>query len=280
MPLAVSNIAWPAELEEQAASLLMAAGIAGVEVAPTKVWPQPLSATWAEVARYRQFWEGRGLRIVALQSLLFGQNHLQLFADAPLREATHDCLAGMIRLASWLGADVLVFGSPKNRLVGGGSLQAAHDTAVSFFRRLGQVAHDHGVWFCIEPNPIEYGCDFVTTAADGLALVQEVNQPGFGLHLDAAGMTLAGDNAQEIMRTAGDWWRHFHVSEPYLQPVGAGGCNHQAFSAAIDHAKYEGWLSIEMKALDPPQADPLAHVDAAVALCQSSYRAAKSLVCT
>ena len=273
MPLAMSNIAWPAELEEQAAARLLAGGAAGVEVAPTKVWPQPLAATLAEIAGYRHFWESRGLRVVALQSLLFGQNHLQLFGDAALRKAALDYLAGMIVLAGRLGAEVLVFGSPKNRRVGSGSLPAAHDTSVALFRRLGQLAQDEGVWFCIEPNPVQYGCDFITTAAEGLALVQDVNQPGFGLHLDAAAMMLAGDNPEQIMRVAGTWWRHFHISQPYLQPVAGDACGHEVFSKAICSSEYRGWLSIEMKPPDGLAADPLAHVDAALAFCHSAYRA-------
>lgn len=270
MQLAVSNIAWPAECEPRAAATLAALGVEGVEIAPTKVWPQPLAASKGEVSRYRQFWEDQGLRIVALQSLLFGQGDLQLFQSASQREATFDYLAGMIRLARWLGADVLVFGSPKNRLVGDGSPATAHFTAVEFFSQLGKVAHDQGVWFCIEPNPTQYGCDFVTTASEGLSLVEEVNQPGFGLHLDAAGMTLARDDAASMMQAAGPWWRHFHVSEPFLQPIGSGATPHGRLSTAIERAGYDRWLSIEMKAVDS-LGDPLGPVEAAIEACRRVY---------
>ncbi len=233
MQLAVSNIAWPTELEHEAAKRLAALGLTGVEIAPTKVWREPVATSPLEAARYRGFWESHGLRIVALQSLLFGHNDLQLFQHAASRQAMFERLSGMIRLAALLGAEVLVFGSPKNRVVGTVAPVQAHCIALEFFRRLGQFAHDQGVWFCIEPNPSQYGCDFVTTAAEGLALVESVAQPGFGLHLDAGGMTLAGDNAHEVMPEAGKWWRHFHVSEPFLQPVGSGDSRHEIVSEAL-----------------------------------------------
>lgn len=270
MPLAISNIAWPFECERQVPARIAARGVTGVEVAPTKVWEQPLEVSRLEATHYRQFWEGHGLRIVALQSLLYGQQHLQLFQGAALREATFDYLAGMIRLANWLGAEVLVFGSPKNRLVGEGSYADAQRMAVDFFRKLGQLAQELGVWFCIEPNPVQYGCDFLTTAAAGLTLVEAVNQPGFGLHLDAAGMTLAGDDARQIMASAGNWWRHFHVSEPFLLPIGSGATPHHEFSTAIEHSQYSRWLSIEMKTVDAAE-NPIASVEAALDACWQQY---------
>ena len=65
MKLAVSSIAWEPEEDESVAETLMELGVEGVEVAPTKIWPQPLRATDREIEAYRNFWESRGIRIVA-----------------------------------------------------------------------------------------------------------------------------------------------------------------------------------------------------------------------
>ena len=269
MKLAISNIAWPESLDEPVVELMHSRGLTGVELAPTKIWPEPLSATQAEVRACRHAWESRGLPIVALQSLLFGKNDLQVFAPPAQQAETFKYLSGMIRLAAELGAGVLVFGSPKNRLLGELSLEQAWQQAVTFFRRIGEVAQRHGVWFCIEPNPTCYGCDFVTAAAHGIELVREVNQPGFGLHLDAAGMSLAGDDPQTAFLQAGPWWQHLHLSEPYLQPLGAGESRHASIAQALAETPYSGWLSIEMK---PPAAgQELAQIAASLDFCIEQY---------
>ena len=85
MRLAVSNIAWPAGADDDAARLLVAHGVAGVEVAPARVCERPWEAPAGLVAAYRGFWEDRGLPIVALQALLFGRPELVLFGDAATR---------------------------------------------------------------------------------------------------------------------------------------------------------------------------------------------------
>ena len=48
-------------------------------------------------------------------------------------------------LGGWLGARALVFGSPRNRSVGGVAPEQVNAIAMPFFRRLGAIARLHGV---------------------------------------------------------------------------------------------------------------------------------------
>jgi D-psicose/D-tagatose/L-ribulose 3-epimerase len=246
MRLAISNIAWPAGADEAAAPLLHAHGVEGVELALTKIWPEPIDAPAAAIRAYRERWEKQGIRIAALQALLFGKPHLALFGSESVRRQTLDYLAAIIERAAWLGARALVFGSPKNRQRGERSANEAWAIAVPFFHELGRIAGAHGVCFCIEPNPSEYGCDFVTTVAEGLELVDAVAEEGFGLHLDSGGMTLAGDPPTKIADAA-ERCRHFHVSEPFLAEVGRDSkVRHRECAEALQARGYRGWVSIEM----------------------------------
>ncbi len=267
MKLAISNIAWPSSDEGRVADLLREMGIAGVEVAPTKIWPQPLSVTTAEIQAYREFWESRGVRIVALQALLFGRADLTIFDSAETRRQTFDYLAGMIRLAATLGARVLVFGSPKNRRVGHLASEEASRIALPFFRDLAAVAVDHDTMFCIEPNPPEYGCDFLTTSAAALDLIRSVNSPGLGLHLDAGGLTLSREPLTAVEEGL-PWLRHFHISEPHLESLGAGGSDHRGYGETLARIGYQGWTSIEMR---QPVADGLQRVKDALTYSLDRY---------
>ncbi|WP_406701278.1 sugar phosphate isomerase/epimerase family protein [Singulisphaera sp. Ch08] len=247
MRLAVSNIAWPSGADADAAKILADHGAEGVEIAPTKVWPRPLDADESDVLAYRKTWEQRGLRVVALQALLFGRPDLVLFGDGAVHRQTIDYLKGMIDLASALGAGALVFGSPKNRLIGDRPREEADVIATAIFRELGDYAANSGTAFCIEANPAAYGCDFVTSTVEAAELVARVDSEGFGLHLDTGGMTLSGEDPVQTVVGLTPRCRHFHASEPHLAPVGRGGADHPAFRTALRAVQYEGWVSIEMK---------------------------------
>ena len=245
--LAISNIAWPREQEPRVADLMVEHGLAGVEVAPTMVWDRPFEATDRELQRYRDFWNRRGIQIVALQALLFGRDDLKLFEDEQTRSRLLEHLRGMIRLGARLGARVLVFGAPKNRWRGTMPEQEADETAVSFFKAAGEAAAEYRVTLCIEPNPVEYGCDFVTDSEQGLELVKKVASPGFGLHLDAAAMTLAAEVIETRLSKCSDALRHFHASEPFLGSLGQGGVSHDHFASVLRDHHYSNWVSVEMR---------------------------------
>jgi len=262
--IAISNIAWQAAEETAIADLLAKQGIAGVEVAPTKLWPAPLEATPAELDAYKAFWQQRGIAIVALQALLYGRPDLKLFASAANRAETLQYLQGIVAIAARLGARLLVFGAPKSRQRGSLSVAEATDIACEFFQKLGETAWQRGCQICIEPNPKVYQCDFVTNACEGLALVERANSPGFGLHLDAAALTLGGDIGSEAaeknnlgdLQSAIARISHFHISEPQLGPVGANESApptvpHERLSQLLQAANYSGWRSIEMRPQDP-----------------------------
>ena len=246
MKLAMSAIAWEPPDDEAAARILREHGFTGVELAPTKIFPRPDAATEAEVAACRRAWEARGLRVVALQALLFGRPDLTVFGES--RSRTLDYLGGIARLGGRLGAGALVFGSPRNRARGLLPAADAWRSAVEFFRALGSAAAEAGTCVCIEPNPPRYGADFITTSEEALRLVEEVASPGFGLHLDAACALLAGEDFPARLRASAHVLRHVHLSEPDLAPVRAGGTvDLHAIGAALRDADYRGWVSVEMK---------------------------------
>lgn len=245
--IAISNLAWPARDEDAVIRVMCELSINGVEIAPTKVWASPLSATCEEVNAYCEKWAVNGIQIVALQSLLFGRPDLTIFGTSAKRAETLNYLCSIIRLAARLGAGVLVFGSPGNRKVNDLPQHAIDEIAIPFFRSLGEAASEQGVCFCIEPNPTLYSADFVTTGPAGIELVRRVDHPGFGLHLDAACMTLSGENAPQTLLEAGSLLRHFHVSAPALGQIENVVVNHTAIAQALCQSGYTGWISIEMR---------------------------------
>ena len=119
---AVSNIAWTSHDDPAIFALLQKYGVAGIEIAPSKIWPQWIGASQASAAEYRKRLADRGFCVPAMQSLLFGIPNLSVFDESShARFLEHMKLVAEI--AEGLGAKVLVFGSPKNRRRG-------HETAL------------------------------------------------------------------------------------------------------------------------------------------------------
>ncbi|MEI4272301.1 sugar phosphate isomerase/epimerase [Klenkia sp. LSe6-5] len=255
MKLAFSNLAWPAERDTAVLAELPRRGFDHLEIAPTRIWSDPLAVPEQELRAFRSQMEDHGLHVVALQSLLFGRPELQLFGDDDARAALADHLVGMARLASAVGAQRLVFGSPGNRRRGALPVEEADAVAVPFFAELGRRAEDLGVCFCIEANPTAYKCDYLTDAVASTAFVRAVDSSGVRLHLDTACMALGGDDPVERVEDGVDVLAHVHLSAPQLGPVGPGGpVDHASFAEALRGSGYDGHVSVEM--LVPSGDDP------------------------
>lgn len=270
MKLAVSNIAWTAEEEVAVAEKLQELGVQYVEIAPTKQWETPTTPTPEDVQKYKDFWNSYGIEVVAFQSMLFNQPDLKIFETAENRKETLEYLKQYIDLAHSMGVQRMVFGSPKNRQKGDLDAAAATAIATDFFNELGDHAQQKDVIFCIEPNAKDYACDFVTTAQAGIDLVKRVGNPGFGLHLDAACMALAGDDLAASITAAGSLMKHFHISSPMLGLVeDREDVDHRAAAKALHDTKYQGFVSIEMRPGDA--GSNLERVESAVRFTQSVY---------
>lgn len=253
MKVAVSTIAFADPFDEGVLTDLRTAGVAGIEVAPTMIWPDINSVTTAELAQVRSMYADHGLAVIAMQALLYGRPDVTLFGDETV---FLEHLETVCRIGGGLGAHALVFGSPKNRLRGVLSETDAMDRAVEVFQRAGARASEHGTAIVIEPNPEDYGADFITTASDATTLVRRVDHPGVRLHLDTACLRLAGTDLVTAVHNGADVLAHFHVSEPGLAPVpGDGLTDHSAAAAALRDVGYDGYVSVEMRRGDSPEVD-------------------------
>ena len=254
MKLAFSNIAWSPHDSPEVFALLRERGFTGIEVAPTKVWPGWAGADVQAARSYRRRLADEGFAVPALQAVLFGKPDAQLFGDGQAAFVSH--LEEVAALAEALGAKAVVLGAPKQRRLGQQTTAEALERATPVFHRLGQVYAEHGTCLCIEPNPSRYGCDFIIHAEEGADLVRRVNSSGFGLHLDAAGMFLEGDDLATVWPAVGGVVRHFHVSEPDLGDFREPRVPHATNLAFLESHGFGGWLSVEMR--EP--AEPLAAV--------------------
>lgn len=273
MRLSISNIAWDAEEDAAVAALLARHAVDAVDVAPGKYFPRPQQATDVEVAEVRRWWASRGIEITGMQALLFGTTGLNVFGPADVQRAMLAHLDAVCRIGGGLGAKCLVFGSPKNRDRAALDDSRVLDVACGFFSRLGDVAARHGVVVCLEPNPVAYGANFMTTSAETAAVVRAVGHPAIRMQLDIGALAMNGEDIGEVVAAHGDLIAHIHASEPGLKTLGDGGSDHARAAAVLADGRVGKLVCIEMLAAnDEPH---LNAVERALLAADATYRVAE-----
>lgn len=239
----MSSLAFGGQFDDGIASALLEEGICGIEIAPTAIWGSDGYPTSLEVAEVRRRWAEYGFHIPAIQSLLYGRDELALF-DADTWPALSDHLMRMADIASHLGAAIMVFGSPRNRLKGDLDDDAAVSMARRFLSDLASKLKGSGLAMTLEPNPADYGADFMTTYDEVLAVVDAVDSPSIRPQIDTGCLHLSGDDpaASVARRTPA----HVHISAPGLGLVPGEGVDHRDVADRLRSAGYEGWLTVEM----------------------------------
>lgn len=246
MKIGISNIAWDVAEDSQISSTLQQFGIDAIDIAPGKYFQDPRAVSNSDIANVRGWWADRGIEITGMQALLFGTSGLNLFGNSRTQKKMLEYLRALCRIGMRLGATRLVFGSPKNRDRSGLTDAQAREVAVSFFNQLGDAAQEHGVIICLEPNPVEYGANFMTNSRDTLTVVEAVGHSAIKMQFDTGAVTMNGECPQAVLEECANSVGHIHISEPNLVPIGDETTDHSMLSKAISSFLPDHTASIEM----------------------------------
>jgi sugar phosphate isomerase/epimerase len=267
MKLSISNIAWNDPFDEDIIGILKTAGVQGIEIAPTKIWPDWQGMDVPGAAKVREQVQRHGFSVPALQAVLFARPELMMFASDESRDRTHEHLCRVADVAAALGATAVVFGAPRNRDPLELENDEAFGVAVDFFSRVGAYYESRKTVLCIEANPPQYACRFITDSDQAAALVAAVDSAGVGLHLDAACMAMAGEDPVASVEKHMSTIKHFHISEPDLAGFASPKIAHRAIADVLRANGYSGWASIEMR----PQEDAAVGVRQALEFACATY---------
>lgn len=216
--LGVSSLAWEPSEDRDIASLLQSRQISFIDLVPTKYFAWDDSAAVKKAMAIGKYWAAFGIRIRGIQSLLFGAGPLNiLHPDDWPKLAAH--FERVFSIASALGADHLVFGSPNNRKKGAMDTVDAVSIATSFFKTLADQARDHACVVLLEPNPVDYGCDFLTTTTEAISLVQKVNHENLMIQLDLGTCFYNNEQADDIFKASASSIGYVHLATKNLQAL-------------------------------------------------------------
>jgi sugar phosphate isomerase/epimerase len=273
MKLSISNIAWSKSNDDTVYSLMSKYGCIGLDIAPSRVCTNPslFKKNEEEIISFRRTLNSNGVHLVAMQSLLYGNQTVQLFESRDSNKIAIALLKNMIDLGFALGVSRLIFGSPKNRVIGHlteEKMCVANET----FTELGVYAKSKGIIFCIEPNPSVYGGDFLTSTIQAIEFVRKVDNANVKINLDTGTMIINDEKIREILHDNLDYVGHIHISMPNLSPISFLPLHHELISFLLRN-NYQDWVSIEMAPVE--EENQIAVIENALRQCRLAIDLAK-----
>lgn len=242
MRLSVSNIAWIKEYDEEIYAFLQAEKIEGLEIAPTRIFPEAPYEKLSEAAAFATgLKEKYNLAIPSMQSIWFGRTE-NIFTSENERKVLLDYTKKAIDFAAAVGCENLVFGCPRNRAFTEGS---DIKKAIPFFEELGDYAYNKNTVLSMEANPPIYNTNYCNTTLEAVELVKTVGSKGFLINLDYGTMIQNGEDLH-VVEAARQWLNHVHISEPGLALV-EHRPSHKELAKYLKETEYNRFVSLEIK---------------------------------
>ena len=216
---------------------IKAAGFDGVEIPIFEGDPAHYKTIKAELDK-------QGLKCTSVTVMNPDSNPIS--PDAAVRKAASERLKWAIDCNHALGAETMVgpFHSALGVFSGDPPTGDEKKRAVEVLRPAAELAKQANLMLGIEYlNRFE--CYFLTTAADAVSLVKEVNHPNFGTMYDTFHANIEEVRPSTAIRTIAPYMRHVHISENHRGTPGTGQVNWFETFRTLREVHYDGWLVIE-----------------------------------
>lgn len=244
MKISICNIAWDSNEDVNVYRLLSEEGIAGIEVAPTILFPtEPYLHIKDALKWKKKLLNDFGLEISSIMSIWYGRGE-NIFYSRENRTELMEYSKLAIQFAECLGARNVVFGCPKNR--NGYSRDIRNrEVALEFFHSLGEVAEKHNTVIGLEANPTVYHTDFLNTTIDTIKFIETIDSKAVKLNLDV-GTIVYNNESLDFIEQGRKIINHVHISEPFLRKIRFHSI-HRSLSKFLYSIDYKGYVSIEME---------------------------------
>jgi D-psicose/D-tagatose/L-ribulose 3-epimerase len=256
--LSVSNIGFDNYKILDCAQKFRDMGIRGIEIAPTKIWGVIENSKFQKMRTLKRQLNDLGVEVSGIQSLFFGLPDLQIL-DRSFWPKIRRHMLLMFEVSQLLGSEILVFGSPKNRIRGELIQLVADQIATEFFQSLLIDLDSYDLRIALEPNAAEYGADYLTTYSEVVRLEQMIGSDRIGVQIDTGCLELAQINCVEAVYSRDPI--HVHISAPKLVSPVTIRLNFEEINVALARIKFDGWTVLEM--LEPSEVDSVSILDSA-----------------
>ena len=166
--------------------------------------------------------------------------------DADVRRKTRTHMEDCIKTAADVGAKIMAgpLYSPVGYLPGRRRTTDEWQWAVECYQAIGPVLARHNITIAIEPlNRFE--TYFLNTAADAVALCDQINHPNVGILFDTFHANIEEKDIAAAYRLVGRYLKHVHTCENDRGIPGSGHVEWKDVFQALRDVRYDGWLTIE-----------------------------------
>lgn len=242
MKLSISNIAWAAEHDAEMYQYLKDAGFNGLEIAPTRIYPE---APYDKLSEARDWAAGLkekyGLVVPSMQSIWYGHTE-KIFGDKKDRQILIDYTKKAVLFAEAIGCGNLVFGNPKNRDTE--DVAAIMPIAIDFFKEIGDYAAEHNTVIALEPNPTIYNTRFMNYMEQAVEMAYKSSSNGIKVNVDLGAIIYNEEDINYLKQIPG-YINHVHISEPGLKLLERRQL-HKDLICILKCIGYNKYLSMEM----------------------------------
>jgi sugar phosphate isomerase/epimerase len=227
-------------------------GYTGVEFAPFTMHKNATEITAQQRREAREQAAASGLEVVGLHWLLaFTEGLYWTSPEAEVRARTTAYLCDLARLCQDLGGSIMVLGSPLQRnLLPGVTMDEAMKYAADVVQGAVETFADCGVILALEPLGPQEG-DFLVTADEGAALMQQIDSPQVKLHLDVKAMSSEPTPIVDVIRKHAGSMAHFHANDANRRGPGMGDIDFVPILETLKDVGYPGWVSVEVFDYEP-----------------------------
>lgn len=174
--------------------------------------------------------------------------------DADVRRAAVERVKRHVPVAARFGA-IIIIGLLRGIVRPGVLHEQAWAWMADALGECAEAALAAGVRIAVEPIN-RYETTLVNTAAEGLALLEQVGMPNLGLLLDTFHMNIEEPDIHRSIRAAAPRLFHFHVADSNRWYPGAGHLDFPSIVATLRQVGYDDYVSVE--AMPMPDADTCA----------------------
>lgn len=243
MKLAISNIAWSKEQDQEMYKFLLNNAIENLEIAPTRIIEEnPYDNLPGAIKITAKLNSKYGLKICSMQSIMYGRQE-KIFGSIDEKQSITNYIKKAITFAQKINCGNLVFGSPKNRCT---DENFDEQQAINFFKEIGDYAYNHNCVIAMEANPKIYGTNFINTTEEAISLIKKVDSKGFLLNLDIGTVIENNENTKFINDDNVKFINHVHISMPYLVNIDTDNDKIKEVLNKLKKVGYKKFVSIEI----------------------------------